>query len=189
MKIYFVSVNDYKAREIKGYLEGTGVEIEVVPHEIQEVLNIDLEVIAKDKVLKAYEYVGRPCVVEHGGLLIHALRGLPGGLSKVVWDNVGDKLCSFLGSSDSRAATAQSVIGYCDGQRIYTYKGETLGTIAECARGDYNFQWDPVFIPEGATQTYAELGFPNKGKYSQAAKAWSDFVDALRARGTVKSKR
>jgi inosine/xanthosine triphosphate pyrophosphatase family protein len=34
-------------------------------------------------------------------------------------------------------------------------------------------------IPEGESRTYAELGFPEKAKHSQAAKVWRDFVDSL----------
>lgn len=41
------------------------------------------------------------------------------------------------------------------------------------------FQWDPIFIPEGQNKTYAEMGFPEKGKYSQAAKAWQKLVAEL----------
>ena len=129
--------------------------------------------VVKDKVLKAYRHLGHPCVAEHGGLLIEALGSLPGGLSKVVWDTVGSKICTFLSPTDSRKAIAQSVIGYCDGKRVYTFKGETQGTLSDEARGDYMFQWDPVFIPKGETKTYAEFGFPDKEKFSQAAKAWS----------------
>lgn len=181
MKIFFVTVNDFKAKEVQQYLASTGLELHVVKYRIQEILNIDLKVIVQDKVLKAYRELGRPCVVEHGGLLIDALGGLPGGLSKVVWDTVGEKICSFLSVGDPRHATAQSVIGYCDGRRVHLHVGETRGTLAQRAAGDYLFQWDPVFIPDGQSKTYAELGFPEKGKYSQAAKAWAGLVSQLKA--------
>jgi XTP/dITP diphosphohydrolase len=180
VKIYFVTVNEFKAKEVPYFLRESGVDLQVVDLPIQEILNIDLSVIIKDKVLKAYREFGRPCVVEHGGLMIDALKGLPGGLSKVVWDTIGDKICNFLGRADSRAATAQSVIGYCDGQRIHIFIGETRGTIAECSRGAYKFQWDPIFIPDGQDKTYAELGFPDKCKYSQAAEAWRQLLSHLR---------
>jgi inosine/xanthosine triphosphate pyrophosphatase family protein len=47
-------------------------------------------------------------------------------------------------------------------------------------RGDYKFQWDPIFIPGGQDKTYAELGFPDKGKYSQAAEAWRQLLKHLK---------
>lgn len=179
MKLDFVTTNDYKVKEVRRYLTGTALEMQQVSFQIQEVLNLDLEVVVRDKVLKAYAHLGHPCVVEHGGLLIEALGNLPGGLSKVVWDTVGSKICTFLSPTDSRKAIAQSVIGYCDGKQVHLFKGETEGTLAETARGSYLFQWDPVFIPTGESKTYAEFGFPDKGKYSQAAKAWALLVGSL----------
>jgi XTP/dITP diphosphohydrolase len=180
LKVYFVTVNPFKADEVRTYFAGSGFDLEIVSHAIQEILHIDLTVIVRDKVLKAYRDLRLPCVVEHGGLQIDALKGLPGGLSKVVWDTVGDQLCSFLRANDPRTARAKSVIGYCDGKGVYTFSGETRGQISECGRGDYKFQWDPVFIPDGATETYAQMGFPRKKDYSQAAKAWSAFLSFLR---------
>jgi len=179
LKLYFVTVNDFKAKEVTQYLDGSGVELKVIPHEIKEILNIDLAVIVRDKALKAFKEVGLPCVVEHGGLHIDALGGLPGGLSKVVWDTVGDKLCKFIEPTDPRSATAKSVVGYCDGKRVKIYTGETRGTIAAAARGSYKFQWDPIFVPDKTNLTYAEMGFPEKAKYSQAPKAWNELVKEL----------
>jgi len=176
MKLHFVTMNLFKATEVQEYLAASTIDLQIVDYPIQEILNKDVEIIVRDKVLKAYKHLLRPCVVEHGAVLIQALGGLPGGLSKVVWDSVGDKLCSFLAPGDSRVAIAQSIVGYCDGQVVRLYKGETEGTIADCGKGSYAFQWDPIFIPNGTTKTYAELGFPEKAKYSQAAKAWNEFV-------------
>ncbi|MGD0208727.1 MAG: non-canonical purine NTP pyrophosphatase [Verrucomicrobiota bacterium] len=179
-KLYFVTVNTYKTTEVQQYFSVPDVKLEFVNYRIQEILNLDLDEIVKDKTLKAHKYLGLPCVVEHGGLLINALQSFPGGLSKVVWDTTNDLLCGFIPKGISRSATAKSVIGYCDGMRIHLFKGETTGTVAESSRGNYKFQWDPIFIPDGATETYAEMGFPKKGQYSQAAKAWSQLADHLK---------
>ena len=185
MNLFFVTVNEFKAREVEYYLRNAGVHPQIVNYPIQEILSIDLNVIVRNKALIAYRELGRPCVVEHGGLLVDALKGLPGGLSKVVWDTVGDRLCGFLDDEDGRMATAQSVVGYCDGRRVRLHVGETRGTIAECARGDYKFQWDPIFIPEGQSKTNAELGFPGKAEYSQAAKAWQSLLKQLKQERAV----
>jgi XTP/dITP diphosphohydrolase len=179
--IYFVTVNDFKAREVQHYLSTEGVNVQIVKYPLQEILNIDLRIIVEDKVLKAYRQLGHPCFVEHGGLLIDQLSGLPGGLSKVVWDTVGDKICTFIGNKDARSATAQSVVGYCDGKRVYQQVGETRGTVADKARGKYLFQWDPVFIPDGQNKTYGEMDIAEKANYSQAAKAWRAFVKELKS--------
>jgi XTP/dITP diphosphohydrolase len=86
-------------------------------------------------------------------------------------------MCDFLRKEDSRLATARAIIGYCDGKRIKTYEGNTNGEIAEEARGDYNTSnWDPIFIPEGDKQTYAEMGRERKYKTSPLIKAWRKFI-------------
>jgi XTP/dITP diphosphohydrolase len=64
------------------------------------------------------------------------------------------------------------VVGYCDGRRVHLLEGETKGSIATKAKGSYKFQWDPVFIANGSSKTFAQIGFPAKAAFSQAAKAW-----------------
>ena len=110
-KVFFVSVNEYKANEVGSYVEDPELEIVIINKRIQEIMDLDLAVIVKDKILQAYKILKQPCVVEHGGLSIDALGGLPGGLSKVVWDTVGDNICQWLSAGDSRGATAKSNVG------------------------------------------------------------------------------
>ena len=180
--LYFASSNKFKHKEVGIILKGSGYKLmDPKIDAIQEILHKDLEEIVRDKTLKAYAALGLPCVVEHGAIHIEAMNELPGGLSKVMWDNVGDKMCNYIGATESRAAIAKSVVGYCDGKKIYLFSGETKGEVAKKARGGYRFQWDPIFIPEGIHKTYAEIGSPKKLKYSQAAKAWKLLLDHLKS--------
>lgn len=184
MKIYFVTSNKYKAAEISAYFKeaakqyGLGIELCIVKTTVQEILHEDIEVIVKRKALEAYAYFGAPCVVEHGGIFMDALPGLPGGIGHVIWQAVGDRICGFLGKTDSRKAEAKSIIGYCDGKRVRTYTGSTRGEITKCARGKYAFNWDPIFVPEGSTETYGEMGPRKKRATSQSLKAWKAFLKA-----------
>ncbi len=178
-KLYFITSNDYKKEEVVKIFTGTSIELQVVALQIQELMHIDLEVIVKDKLLKAYKAFGLPCAVEHGAIHIDALNRLPGGISKVVWDSVGDKICNFIQAGESRSAIAKSLVGYCDGKKMYFFPGETKGEIAQEAKGDRKFQWDPIFIPNGSSSTYAELGFPEKETFSQATKAWKQLISFL----------
>ena len=183
MSLYFITSNPYKKEEALEIFKGRGITLEIVDIPIQEIMHLDLKVIVKDKILKAYKEFGLPCVVEHGAIKIEALNGLPGGISKVVWDNIGNKLCKLILSGEARNAEAESVVGYCDGKQIYLFSGITKGTIAHEARGKRMFQWDPIFIPKGSTKTYSELGFPEKERYSQATKAWKKFIKFLEKKG------
>ena len=179
-EIYFISVNEYKAEEIKYCFKNAGIHLVIVDNiQIQEVMDIDLEVIVSNKILQAYSKLHRPCVVEHGGLCIDALNGLPGGLSKVIWDTVNGEICRWV-PADNRKAVAKSIVGYCDGQERHLFIGETRGIISDSKRGKREFQWDPIFIPKSCDKTYAELGFPDKMKYSQAAKAWRKLITHIK---------
>ena len=70
-------------------------------------------------------------------------------------------------------------MAFCDGKRILTFCGVTEGSVAEKARGAYEFQWDPIFIPNDASETFGEMGFPKKAKFSQSRKAWNALVAEL----------
>lgn len=179
MKIYFVTINDNKILESAQYLKQFDLDLYPVKYQIQEISHVDLHEIVKHKALRAYEQFHLPCVVEHGGLFIDALNGLPGGFSCEVWEKVGDRLCTFLDPGDVRHATAKSMIGFCDGRKVRFYSGETRGVITERGCGQFGYKWDPIFIPDGSTQTYAEMGAEKKHEYSQFNRAWSELVKDL----------
>ena len=181
MKCYFLTTNAFKIAESEHYLEWRGrrdprvVEICPVLEDIQEILHPDIERIVHFKAVGAFKHIGHPCLVEHSGLFMDALPGLPGGVGKLVWDAVQDRMCDFLRVGDSRAATARSYLAYCDGRRVWIHKGETRGTIADRARGAYQFAWDPIFIPADDTRTYGEMGLEGKRHTSPMFKAWDAF--------------
>jgi XTP/dITP diphosphohydrolase len=183
VKVYFVTSSESKRKELRDFLTSadasTAVEIAVLNGDLDEVLDHDIDNIVTHKALGAYGDVGLPCVVEHSGLFMDALPGLPGGLGQVIWNAVGERMCEFLKPSDTRAATARSVLGYCNGRVVHLFSGETRGRVAEKARGQFNFNWDQIFIPEGAEQTYGEMGLEQKRLTSPAHKAWSKLLAAL----------
>jgi len=184
MKIYFVTNNTSKAAELRDYLASAppsapDLQIVVFQSELFEVLDCDIDHIVTNKALDAFQRVGLPCVVEHSGLFMDALPGLPGGLGQTIWRSIGDRMCGFLHHDDSRAATARSVIGYCDGRRVTLFHGETRGQIAQRAQGEHSFNWDPIFIPDGSDHTYAEMGMAAKRATSPVCKAWDAFVKSV----------
>jgi XTP/dITP diphosphohydrolase len=183
VKLYFVTTNLSKAAEAKAFFEQSafaarrGIELWVVHEDVQEIMHPDLETVVRLKALAAYQYLRQPCVVEHGGLFFDGLPDLPGTMGKLIWNAVGDRMCGFLRPDDSRRATARAILGYCDGRRIRLFKGETRGGVAERARGDYNkSNWDPIFLPEGSTETYGEMGAVRKQATSPLFKAFERFL-------------
>jgi XTP/dITP diphosphohydrolase len=182
VKLYFLTTNPFKISEARDYFacrKIDAVELCVVEQDVQEILHPDVTVIVRQKAIDAYEYIRHPCVVEHGGLFMDALPGLPGGVGKIVWNAVGDRMCSFLRDGDDRSATARAFLGYCDGKRVSVHVGETRGKIADRARGAYQFAWDPIFMPEQSAETYGEMGQERKRATSPVFKAWDGFLKAL----------
>ena len=184
MKIYLVTTSKFKIAEMQDSLKilqaRTPINVEICPVErkTREILSSDIEYIVRNKALEAYEYLANRCVVEHSGLFIDALPNLPGAVGQIIWEAVGDQMCDFVGPGVQRGATARSFIGYCDGRRIRIYQGEMRGRVAERSRGDYNCNWDPIFIPEGSEETYGEVGLEGKRKTSPLVKAFEAFLTA-----------
>ncbi len=156
---------------------------------IKEVLEVDLELMVTAEVAKAYGQLKVPCIVEHAGLVFEEYvgRSYPGGLTKPMWDTLRENFVTETGSS-GRRAIARAVVAYCDGKSVYTFIGETPGTIAKEPRGSREFYWDTVFIPDtdvpaARGRTYAEivddeaLGLRHKMQLSQSAKAMSAFLE------------
>lgn len=159
MVIYFLSSNKYKIAEVTAMLNSKKLTVKPVSKKISEIQSQDMEEIVADKVLKAFEEIGRPLIVEQTGLLLHDLGGLPGGLTQIFWDSLqADKFSAYFASSTIVNATAKTVVGFCDGRKIHIFSGEIDGTIVNPPRGDRSFQWDCVFQPEGFNETFAEMG-------------------------------
>jgi len=127
---------------------------------ISELLEIDIELMVKAEVANAYGQLRVPCIVEHAGLVFEDFRAemYPGGLTKPMWNALGDKFVDETHSS-GRRATARAVVAYCDGTCVKTFVGETRGTLAATPRGSRRFYWDTIFIPDGLTAplTFAEI--------------------------------
>lgn len=179
MKIRFITRNKYKIAEVNTLLNGTGVEVIAAEHTINEIQTEDVQQLLRDKLLKAFKFVGRPVFVEHTVLYIENLNGFPGGLTQIFWDKLNaDKFSFLLGSGENPKLTAKTIIGYCDSMKIYTFEGSIDGTIASEPKGNRDFQWDCIFIPNGETETFAEMG-ERKNSISMRKLAFDQFKEFL----------
>lgn len=160
MKAVFVTGNDHKRREAARIL---GVELDGLNLDLPELQALDVSEVAAAKALAAREALDRPdrpVLVEDSGLVIVAWNGLPGALTKWFIASVGaEGLLSMLPPGTDRSAVAVCAVAVAapDGT-VEVFRGEVRGKLAERAIGDSGFGWDPIFIPEGAERTYAEMG-------------------------------
>lgn len=183
LQIRFVSSNKFKIGEAEAILSGSSVAVIPVNLKIEELQTQDTRRLVKDKALRAFEDIGRPLFVEHTGLYLPYMNGLPGGLTQIFWDSLkADKFAELFGKAADNTVAARTVIGYVDGKQFFVFEGEINGTVAAEPRGNRDFQWDCVFVPDGHNATFAELG-DVKNDISMRRRALDSFAEFLRDRG------
>jgi len=149
----FATGNHNKLKEFESIL---GIKLNHSDLDLIEIQSVDIEEVAIHKAKQAYELLKEPVIVEDTGLYFEELNGLPGALVKFFIKKLTlDQICSLL--KDNRKAKAVTCIAYFDGKEVQIFKGETKGEITTEPRGTNGFGWDPIFIPEGYTQTFAEI--------------------------------
>ena len=160
MEALFVTSNPNKAREAAEIL---GVELHSVDLDLPELQALDVAQVAANKAATAREALGfpdSPILVEDSGLVIEAWNGLPGALTKWFLQCIGNegflKMLSAYKDRSARAVCAVAIAA-ADGS-VRAFVGEVEGSIAYQPRGSEGFGWDPIFVPSGHAETYAELG-------------------------------
>ena len=177
LDIRFVSQNRYKLEEFEQLLRDRGYTILTNNTKIHEIQTDDIDMLVEDKAIKAFNILGRPLVIEHTGLSIAKVNGLPGGLTQMIWDTLeGDAFGRLFGTPPGNEAKAVTTLAYCDGRKITKFSGEIEGEIVSSPRGDRHFQWDTVFVPRGETETFAEMG-TRKNQISMRRTAIYTFLD------------
>ncbi|MBN2112489.1 RdgB/HAM1 family non-canonical purine NTP pyrophosphatase [Candidatus Woesearchaeota archaeon] len=179
MKIAFVTGNREKFEEDKAILSENGIECEHINLDCPEI-QADPQEIAKHKAKYAAEKIGKACFVDDTALCFNALNGLPGEYIKFFADKLGlKKLVKLLDGFEDKTAKAMAVVAYCKpGIEPVVFEGVVNGKIVE-ARGN-RFVWDPIFQPDGHSQTYAEMPQEEKNKISHRKKAMEKFVKYLK---------
>jgi XTP/dITP diphosphohydrolase len=158
-KIRFISSNPSKITEVQQILGAVGIEICPLALKIEEIQSDNPKHLIEDKALKAFQQIGRPLIVEHTGLHLSYMNDLPGGLTQIFWDRLqADRFAELFGKTSDNRVIAKTHVGYVDGKKIHIFDGEIAGHVAAPPRGDTNFQWDCIFVPEGHDQTFAEMG-------------------------------
>lgn len=181
MKIRFMSGNKHKIAEVQRILAPVGVDIVPVAKKIEELQTEDVDRLVRDKVAKAFEAIGRPLFVEHTGLYLSGLNGLPAGLTQIFWDRLqADRFAALVAGLGDAKVTAKTILGYCDGRKIHIFEGAIDGTVPRAPAGPTDFQWDCVFVPDGSTQTFAQMGAA-KDHISMRRKALDLFAAHLKS--------
>lgn len=169
-ELVFVTGNPNKAREVAQILDFPLSQISVDLPEIQSDL---VEEVVVSKAKAAFSILGKKVLVEDTSLVFTSMNNLPGPLIKWFVKNVGiDGLIKLAHSGVSTQAKAIACFGLYDGQgEVITFMGEVDGNIADQPMGEDGFGWDPIFIPKGYKQTFAQISGEEKNKISHRFKA------------------
>lgn len=188
LKIVVATGNRHKVREIAAILKPAGFEpvcamdVGEVPEVIED--GRTFEANAMKKATMVASALGKPVIADDSGLVVTALNGRPGVFSaRYAGTGATDaanvkKLLGELEDCDFREGKFVCVIAVSDasGECLGTVRGEVSGTIIRAARGGNGFGYDPVFVPTGHEQTFAELPAEVKNAMSHRGKALNNMV-------------
>ena len=124
-------------------------------------------------------------ISDDSGLEVNALNGAPGVYSARYAGEPRDdyqntkKLLDELQGISNRKAQFRTVITLMNAENSFQFEGVVSGTITEIPRGVKGFGYDPIFLPEGHKQTFAELAKNQKNNISHRAIAIKKLVQFL----------
>ena len=185
MQLIVATRNAHKTREIE-QIFGSGLTVrDLTAHpDISEITEsgTSFEENAKLKAIAVSKKVPGLVIADDSGLEVDALGGAPGIQSaRYAGVNANDKekiakllslVANMEAKSDQRRARFRCVLAVArDGQVLATFEGVVDGKIAERPCGSHGFGYDPIFIPNGFEETFAELPKEVKNNISHRAKA------------------
>ena len=189
MKICFATHNLNKLQEIRQLL-GKNVELVSLKAMGQQTplpeTKDTLEGNAFDKVSYVFHTYQIPCFADDTGLEVAALNKAPGvysaryaGPQKHAEDNRALLLAHLTGITNRRAQF-RTVIAFKSTTTQQQFEGIVKGRIIEQPRGKQGFGYDAIFVPDGATKTFAEMSLEEKNTLSHRAIAFQKLLDFLK---------
>lgn len=197
MKLVIATRNAHKLEEIHAIFDFSNVEVLSAfdfPHVPDVVEDGDtLEANAIKKAVEIARATGCWALADDSGLEVDALNGAPGVYSAryagehCSYADNNAKLLNELAGRRNRAARFRTVIALSDpGGSVQTVAGECPGVIIDEQRGTNGFGYDPLFVPDGHAETFAELPSDVKNRISHRADAlrkahaaWSELLRNL----------
>lgn len=187
--IVFATNNQHKTEEIQAIL---GNDFNIITlkeigctEEIPET-SLTIEGNASQKSRYVIDNYQVDCFADDTGLEVEALGGQP-GVNSARYAGPGHdfeanvtKLLTELNGQLNRKARFKTVISLITQEKEVLFEGIISGTILHERRGEGGFGYDPVFIPDGYNQTFAEMPAGLKNAISHRALATKKLIDYLK---------
>lgn len=193
MKIHLATGNLHKAWEMQALADASRLPVQIVAPGVMPPVLEDTGTFAgnarkKAAALKAALAAGSWVLADDSGLCVDALDGAPGVESAYYAGPQGDgvanlqKLTEVMqhvpdGQRGAHFVCVLVLLGPDGLERVF--EGRCEGTLCRKPAGDFGFGYDPLFVPEGCTTTYAGLSDAAKNKISHRGGAWLKLVEWL----------
>ena len=194
-RLVIATHNAGKVREIAALLTPYGMEtVSAAELDLPEPEETGTTFVANAelKALAAADLSGLPALADDSGLCVEALGGEPGVYTanwaetpggtrdwRMAMEKVEARLAA-LGPDASRSAQFVSTLALAwpDGH-VEWFEGRIAGTLVWPVRGATGFGYDPMFVPEGETRTFAEMSFEEKQENNHRSRAFAKLVAAV----------
>lgn len=179
--VYFVTSNKGKFFEFQQKLPS--IDIKVIQKDLgyPEIQANELEDVARFGMEHLQKKFNQPFMLEDAGLFINILNGFPGVYSSYVFHTIGCKgILKLLKDKHmkDRKAVFRSVIAYKEPESPpMIFIGECHGKISNQELGEHGFGYDPIFIPDGETRTFAQMDVKEKNCFSHRGKSLEKLMD------------
>ncbi|WKN45074.1 non-canonical purine NTP diphosphatase [Tunicatimonas pelagia] len=188
MKLCFATNNAHKVTEVQQLLGDTFDIISLQDIGCTEELpetQPTLEGNARQKAEFVYQHYQVNCFADDTGLEIAALNGKPGvdsahyaGPERNSQHNMQKVLDQLQGANNCQAQFRTIIALILEG-KSYTFEGKVTGSITQKRSGQQGFGYDPIFIPEGYQQSFAEMSLEEKNQISHRGRAVQQLVHFL----------
>ncbi len=197
--LVLASHNPKKLRELEGLLAGSFITVrsagELGLAEPAETAP-DFKGNALIKAMAAATASGLPSLADDSGLVVHGLDGRPGvhsarwagptqdypaAMARIVAE-LASRFGSFAAADKAAAFVTVICLAWPDGDHV-CFEGRVDGQVVETPRGAGGFGYDPIFVPEGETRTFAELTAAEKDRLSHRGRAMRALAEACLPRG------
>ena len=194
MKLVIATRNAHKLEEIRAIFDFKNLEV-LSAFDFPEIPDVveDGDTLEANAIKKAVEIAKATncwAMADDSGLEVAALDGAPGVYSaryageQCSYSDNNEKLLHELDEKADRSAQFRTVIALSDPEgNVQTQEGACPGRIIEELRGTNGFGYDPLFVPEGYAETFAELSSEVKNRISHRARAlqkahaaWSEII-------------
>ena len=189
MKLVFATNNRHKLNEVRAIV-GDRVEVlSLNDIDCHDDIPETADTLQGNALIKAhyiYEKYGVDCFADDTGLEVEALDGAPGVYSARYAGEECDseanmhKLLHNLTGKNNRNAQFRTVIALIIKGEEKLFNGIVKGTITEEKMGDSGFGYDPIFIPEGFSESFAQMSSEQKNSISHRYRATEQLSNYLK---------